>query len=48
MKILEFIKENENWRDILTKPPYKLRIKEYTPNENITFYKIRYYITVAF
>ncbi len=44
MRILEFIKENENWRDLLIHEPYRLRIKEYSPNENITFYKLNYHI----
>ena len=26
MKIVDFIKEHENWEDILTREPYKLKI----------------------
>lgn len=28
MKVIEFIKQNENWRDLLTKSPYNLKIKD--------------------
>lgn len=28
MKVIEFIKQNENWRDLLSKSPYNLKIKD--------------------
>lgn len=48
MKVLEFIKNNKDWRELLIKEPYRLRIKDYSPNEYITFYKLSYHISPNF